>query len=107
MSAIECCIFGCNNWGSTKDSLGRLYCATHWGQDTSHLQKKCVVPGCPKVGMIQQGGTGTHFCMDHVWESDRRVAMDKVHGLAHPKEAAWDEQDDIRAHGLGILISKE
>lgn len=106
MNSIDCCIFGCERLGAAKDSLGRLYCSNHWNLDTSKLPKKCFVSGCPKVGLIMQNGTGTHYCIDHAWESDRRATEDKEHGLAHPKEATWDEQDDIRAHGLGILIKE-
>jgi len=115
-STIQCSVAGCSKVASKQDSNGNLYCTNCWNArfgsenrvsedgcddcDGCKKEPKCDVPGCNEDGLVRQRGTGKHYCIKyHAWKADRPEDSD---GLTHPLKAEWNDQDLIRAAGMGI-----
>jgi len=121
-STIQCCVSDCTKFGTHLDSEGNLYCTDCWREKFANEEmtseggnecdegcescpkRKCDVPGCKEEGIVRERSTGKLFCAKfHAWKSDR--PEDKGDGgLTHPQKAEWNDQDAIRAAGLGINL---
>ncbi len=101
-----CCIYGCSSVATRVDDKGLKFCEEHWKEklreeaECKECQPKCAVQHCINPGPFTPI-SGQFYCTLHLWKSNRPDS------LTHPNQAQWNEEDELRAHGMGITIKEE